>query len=138
MQRGKRATAVVASKGSQLLLSDLQCASKRIELRIVRDTHLTGIRLLRRTHASEDSNTSSHTKDQRSMFRDGEWSSSIHSTARHRRDQVDHGTRVGLTSDERARLKALEREDRDLRRANEVLKDASIFFATELDGRTKR
>jgi transposase len=55
-----------------------------------------------------------------------------------RRDQVDHGTRVGLTADERARLKALEREDRDLRRANEILKDASIFFATELDGRTKR
>ena len=35
-------------------------------------------------------------------------------------------------------LKALERENRDLRRANEILKDASIFFATELDGRTKR
>ena len=55
-----------------------------------------------------------------------------------RRDQVDHGTRVGLTTDERARLKALERENRDLRRANEILKDASIFFATELDGQTKR
>ena len=55
-----------------------------------------------------------------------------------RRDQVDHGTLVGLTTDERARLKALERENRDLRRANEILKDASIFFATELDGRTKR
>jgi transposase len=55
-----------------------------------------------------------------------------------RRDQVEHGTRVGLTTDERARLKALERENRDLRRANENLKDASIFFATELDGRTKR
>jgi transposase len=55
-----------------------------------------------------------------------------------RRTQVDTGTRPGLTSDERARLKALEREVRDLRRANEILKDASIFFATELDGRTKR
>ena len=55
-----------------------------------------------------------------------------------RRDQVDHGIRAGLTSDERARMKALERENRDLRRANEILKDASIFFATELDGRTKR
>jgi transposase len=55
-----------------------------------------------------------------------------------RRAQVDTGTRPGLTSDERARLKALEREVRDLRRANEILKDASIFFATELDGRTKR
>ena len=55
-----------------------------------------------------------------------------------RRGQVDHGTRVGLTTHERARLKVLERENRDLRRANEILKDASIFFATELDGRTKR
>jgi transposase len=55
-----------------------------------------------------------------------------------RRAQVDTETRPGLTSDERARLKALEREVRDLRRANEILKDASIFFATELDGRTKR
>ena len=55
-----------------------------------------------------------------------------------RRDQVDSGTRPGLTSDERARLKSLEREEKDLRRANEILKDASIFFATELDGRTKK
>ena len=55
-----------------------------------------------------------------------------------RRDQVDQGTRAGLTTDERARLKALEREIRDLRRANAILKDASIFFATELDGQTKR
>jgi len=46
-----------------------------------------------------------------------------------RRDQVDHGARVGLTTDERARLKALERENRDLRRANEILKDASIFMS---------
>jgi transposase len=55
-----------------------------------------------------------------------------------RRDQVNTGSRPGLSTDERARLKALERENRDLRRANEILKDASIFFATELDGRTKR
>jgi transposase len=55
-----------------------------------------------------------------------------------RRSQVDQGSRPGLTSDERARLKQLERENRDLRRANEILKDASIFFATELDGHTKR
>jgi transposase len=55
-----------------------------------------------------------------------------------RRAQVDTGSRAGLTTDERTRLKALERENRDLRRANEILKDASIFFATELDGRTKR
>ena len=36
---------------------------------------------------------------------------------------------MGLTTDERARLKALERESRDLRRANEILKDASIFMS---------
>ena len=35
-------------------------------------------------------------------------------------------------------LKALEKENRELRRANEILKDASIFFATELDGRPKK
>ena len=55
-----------------------------------------------------------------------------------RRVEVDNGDRAGLTTDERARLKALEKENRELRRANEILKDASIFFATELDGRTKR
>jgi transposase len=55
-----------------------------------------------------------------------------------RRAQVDDGLRPGLTTDERKHLKELEKEVRDLRRANEILKDASIFFATELDGRTKR
>ncbi len=55
-----------------------------------------------------------------------------------RRTQVDTGSRPGITSDERARLKQLERENKDLRRANAILKDASIFFATELDGQTRR
>jgi transposase len=55
-----------------------------------------------------------------------------------RRAQVDGGLRPGLTTDERQKLKALEKENRDLRRANEILKDASIFFATELDGRPKK
>ncbi len=55
-----------------------------------------------------------------------------------RRAQVDGGLRPGLTTDERQRLKDLEKENRELRRANEILKDASIFFATELDGRTKK
>ena len=55
-----------------------------------------------------------------------------------RRAQVDGGTRPGLSSDERARLKQLEREVKDLRRANAILQDASIFFATALDGQTKR
>ena len=55
-----------------------------------------------------------------------------------RRAEVDEGLRPGLTSEERARLKELERENLELRRANEILKSASVFFATELDGRTRR
>ena len=55
-----------------------------------------------------------------------------------RRTQVDQGSRPGLTTDERARLKALEREVKDLRRTNAILQDASIFFATALDGQTKK
>jgi transposase len=55
-----------------------------------------------------------------------------------RRVEVDEGRRPGLTTDERARLKELERENRELRRANEILKSASLFFATELDGRTRK
>ncbi|WP_208456450.1 IS3 family transposase, partial [Burkholderia pseudomultivorans] len=45
-----------------------------------------------------------------------------------KRDQIDHGERDGVTSDERERLKALEREVKELRRANEILKVASAFF----------
>jgi transposase len=52
-----------------------------------------------------------------------------------RRAQVDEGQRPGLTSQERDRLKQLERENRELRRANEILKAASAFFARELDPR---
>jgi transposase len=61
-------------------------------------------------------------------------------TLRHwvRAAHVDEDLRPGLTIDERQRLRELEKENRELRRANEILKDASIFFATELDGRTKR
>jgi transposase len=55
-----------------------------------------------------------------------------------RRSEVDEGRRPGLTSDERAQMKALERENRELRRANEILKAASVFFATELDGRPRK
>ncbi len=55
-----------------------------------------------------------------------------------RRAETDAGQRPGLTSDERARMKELEREVKELRRANEILKSASVFFATELDGRTKK
>jgi transposase len=45
-----------------------------------------------------------------------------------RRAEVDQGRRPGFTTDERERLKAQEKENRELRRANEILKDASIFF----------
>jgi transposase-like protein len=55
-----------------------------------------------------------------------------------RRVQVDAGLRPGLTTEERERLKQLERENRELRRANEILKSASAFFAAELDGRHAR
>ncbi len=55
-----------------------------------------------------------------------------------RREQVDSGDRAGLTTEERERMRQLERENRELRRANEILKSASIFFATELDGRQPR
>jgi transposase len=47
--------------------------------------------------------------------------------------QVDAGTRPGLSTDERRRLKELEAENRELRRANAILKTASAFFAAELD-----
>jgi transposase len=48
------------------------------------------------------------------------------------------GVRAGVTGSERERLRELERENRELRRANETLKSASVFFATELHGRTRR
>jgi transposase len=54
-----------------------------------------------------------------------------------RKAETDAGHRLGLTSDERERVKELEREVKELRRANEILTSASIFFATELDGRTR-
>ena len=52
-----------------------------------------------------------------------------------RRDEVDHGKRPGVTSAERERIRELERENRELRRATEILKAASAFFARELDPR---
>jgi transposase len=55
-----------------------------------------------------------------------------------RRAQVDTGSREGITSEERARVKALERENRELRRANEILRKASAYFAqAELDRRPR-
>ena len=55
-----------------------------------------------------------------------------------RQAEVDAGRRGGLTTEERARLKELERENRELRRANEILRKASAYFAqAELDRRPK-
>ena len=55
-----------------------------------------------------------------------------------RRAERDQGIREGMTTDDRERLKGLERENRELRRANEILKTASAFFAqAELDRRLK-
>ena len=59
---------------------------------------------------------------------------------RHRIRQAerDQGLRSGPTSDERERIKALEREVRELRQANEILRKASAYFAqAELDRRSK-
>jgi transposase-like protein len=55
-----------------------------------------------------------------------------------RRAETDDGLRAGLTSDERERLTMLERENRELRRANEILKSAAAFFGAELDRRPTR
>ena len=55
-----------------------------------------------------------------------------------RRFEVDTGRRGGVSSDEQARLKDLERENRELRRANEILRKASAYFAqAELDRRPR-
>jgi len=55
-----------------------------------------------------------------------------------RRVETDQGQRPGLTSTERERVKQLEREVRELRRANEILRKASAYFAqAELDRRPK-
>ena len=55
-----------------------------------------------------------------------------------RRAEIDDGRRGGVTSEERDRMKTLERENRELRRANEILRKASAYFAqAELDRRPK-
>lgn len=50
-----------------------------------------------------------------------------------RQAEVDEGRRPGVTSEESVRVRELQRENRELRRANEILKAASAFFAAELD-----
>ena len=55
-----------------------------------------------------------------------------------RQAERDQGGKPGVTTDERERLKALERENRELRQANEILRKASAYFAqAELDRRWK-
>ena len=55
-----------------------------------------------------------------------------------RQVEVDGGRRPGVSSEEAARIKELERENKELRRANEILKAASAFFARELDPQPRR
>jgi transposase len=55
-----------------------------------------------------------------------------------RRAEIDGGLRSGVSTEERARVKELERENRELRRANEILKAAAAFFGAEFDRRQKR
>ncbi len=52
--------------------------------------------------------------------------------------EIDGGLRAGVSTDERARIKELERDNRELRRANEILKAAAAFFGAELDRKQKR
>jgi transposase-like protein len=55
-----------------------------------------------------------------------------------RRTETDQGKRSGMTSSDREKLKELERENRELKRVNEILRKASAFFAqAELDRRPK-
>ncbi len=54
-----------------------------------------------------------------------------------RRDQVDAGKRPGVTSEIAEELRRLRAENRELKRANDILKSASTFFAAELDRRNR-
>jgi transposase len=55
-----------------------------------------------------------------------------------RRAEIDSGARAGVSSEEHAEIKRLKREVAELRRANEILKAASVFFAAELDRPQRR
>jgi transposase-like protein len=50
-----------------------------------------------------------------------------------RQAEIDEGQAPGVSTDEAARVKALEQENRELRRANEILRRAATFFGAELD-----
>jgi|ERR1700722_12482192 transposase len=55
-----------------------------------------------------------------------------------RRAETDAGERPGLTTDERTQIQELQKEVKELRRANEILKSAAVFFGAELDRRQPR
>ena len=55
-----------------------------------------------------------------------------------KRDEIEAGTRPGIPRAESERVRALERENRELKRANEILKASAAFFARELDPRLPR
>ncbi len=55
-----------------------------------------------------------------------------------RDEEAERGTGPVLSGDERSRMAELERENRELRRANEILKSAAAFFGAELDRRPKK
>ncbi len=55
-----------------------------------------------------------------------------------RQAEVDGGQRPGISGEDAQRIKELERENKELRRANEILKAASAFFARELDPQPRR
>ena len=55
-----------------------------------------------------------------------------------RRAEIDAGVRLAVTSEENSELKRLKRENAELRRANEIPRTASAFFAAELDRPTTR
>ena len=54
------------------------------------------------------------------------------------RAEIDSGKRPGTSTADAERIAKLERENKELRRANDILKAASVFFATELDGRPRK
>jgi transposase len=55
-----------------------------------------------------------------------------------RQAEIDQGLRLGVSSEESQRVRELQRENRELRRANEILKAAAAFFGAELDRLPKR
>ena len=54
-----------------------------------------------------------------------------------RQADIDDGVKSGVTTDDQARMRALEQENRELKRANEILKRAASFFGAELDRQHK-